>query len=110
MTARRYPYPEMEREAGVCIMKEFVSTVTRKGQVTIPIAIRKHLGVGTPDKVSFVLDDDGQVELKPARLTLGALRGVVPPLPGRQATDFEDQIEEALQDEADRIVRALRSR
>ena len=88
-------------------MKEFVSTVTRKGQVTIPVAIRKHLGVGTPDKVAFVLDDTGQVALKPAPRSLRSFRGILAPLPGRQTIDFDDQIEEAMADEADRIVRAL---
>lgn len=91
-------------------MREFVSSVTSKGQVTIPSAIRRHLGVGTPDKIAFVLDDDGQVALRPARLTLQALRSVVPPIPGHSAADFEDQIEEALEEEAQRIRREVQGR
>jgi AbrB family looped-hinge helix DNA binding protein len=85
-------------------MKQFVSSVTRKGQVTIPAAVRNHLGVGTPDKITFVLKDDGGVALKAATLTVRDLKGIVPALPGRTSDDFEDQIEEAMEEEATRIV------
>lgn len=85
-------------------MKEVVASITRKGQVTIPAEVRHHLGVGTPDKVAFVLAAAGEVTLRPAPLTLRALRGIVQPLPGRETTDFEDQIEEAMDEEAARIV------
>lgn len=88
-------------------MKQIVSAVTSKGQVTIPREVRQRLGVGTPDKVVFVLDDD-EVRLKSAELTLESLYGSIKPLPGRESVDFEDQIEEAMDDEADRIVHDLK--
>lgn len=91
-------------------MRQFVSSVTSKGQVTIPVAIRKHLGVGTPDKITFVVEDDGRVALQPAKFTLRELRGIVPAIPGRTTTDFDDQIEEAMEDEAARIVEEMRAR
>jgi hypothetical protein len=34
-----------------CYMREIVSTITSKGQVTIPAEIRKQLGVTTGDKL-----------------------------------------------------------
>lgn len=37
------------------------STMTSKGQVTIPIEIRKELGLETGDKVSFRKSDQGVV-------------------------------------------------
>lgn len=90
-------------------MKEIVSTVTRKAQVTIPREVRRQLGVQTPDKVAIVLDDAG-VRLKSAAVPLKTLYGSVPPLPGRetvdfedQIVDFEDQIEEAMEEAADQI-------
>jgi len=91
-------------------VREFVSSVTSKGQVTIPAVVRKHLGVGAPDKITFVLSDDGQVALRPAKLTLRELRGIVPAIPGRHSNDFEDQIEEAMEDEAARIVSGMTGR
>jgi AbrB family looped-hinge helix DNA binding protein len=35
------------------------STITSKGQVTIPAAMRKRLGLEPGDQVGFILDDDG---------------------------------------------------
>jgi AbrB family looped-hinge helix DNA binding protein len=89
-------------------MREFVSTITSRGQVTVPVEIRRRLRLDTPDKISFVLDDEGNVALRKAKLSVADLRGIVPPLPGRTSDDFEEQIEEAMEDEAARIVASLR--
>jgi AbrB family looped-hinge helix DNA binding protein len=92
-------------------MIEIVSAVTRKGQVTIPRRVRQHLGIATPDQVAFVLEPDRSVRLVPAKKTLESVFGSVPALTDRPETvDFEDQIEEAMQAEADRIVRSLERR
>jgi antitoxin PrlF len=57
-------------------MKEVLSTISSKGQVTIPAEIRKHLGVGTRDKIAFVLEQDGEVKLKaPTYRSVASLRG-----------------------------------
>lgn len=45
-------------------MKEIISTLTSKGQVTIPAEVRRHLGVAQGDKLSFVIADDGRIEVK----------------------------------------------
>jgi len=45
-------------------MKEINSTITSKGQVTIPAEVRRHLGVDKGDKLTFVIDDDGGVALR----------------------------------------------
>ncbi|MGH2409739.1 MAG: AbrB/MazE/SpoVT family DNA-binding domain-containing protein [Chloroflexota bacterium] len=39
-------------------MKEQVGVVTRKGQVTLPAAIRRSLGLRQGDKVAFRLEGD----------------------------------------------------
>ena len=39
------------------------STVTTKGQVTIPVSIRSRLGIGQGDAVEFELAQDGRVVL-----------------------------------------------
>jgi antitoxin PrlF len=89
-------------------MREYVSSVTIKGQVTLPIAIRKHLGVGAPDRVAFVVEEDGRVALRPVELTAETLAGIMPALPDRDTDDFDVLIEEAMDDEADRIIAELR--
>ena len=41
------------------------ATLTTKGQVTIPKEVREHLGVDTGDRLSFVVQRDGTVIVKP---------------------------------------------
>ena len=53
------------------------STITKKGQVTIPKAIREHLGVKPGDRVKFFRMRNGTVVILPT-LPVTALKGVVP--------------------------------
>ncbi len=46
-------------------MKEVVSTMTSKGQLTVPVEVRRKLGLKQGDKVVFQLKDD-EVTLAPA--------------------------------------------
>ena len=41
-----------------------VATMTSKGQVTIPVEVRKQLGLGQGDRVEFTLED-GAAVLRP---------------------------------------------
>lgn len=43
----------------------YLSTITQKGQATIPAAIRKNLGVNPGDQIIFVKEDNKTV-VKPA--------------------------------------------
>jgi AbrB family looped-hinge helix DNA binding protein len=74
-------------------MKEIVSTITSKGQVTIPAEVRRHLGVAQGDKLSFVIDDTGTVELHVPRYpTVASLRGRVATLPREMRYDEMKEI------------------
>jgi AbrB family looped-hinge helix DNA binding protein len=75
-------------------MKEHVSTISSKGQVTIPAEVRKKLDVAASDKVTFVITDEGKVELRPARFTLESVLGSLPALPD-ESVDLDQEIEEA---------------
>lgn len=44
-----------------------VSKVTSKGQITMPVEIRKLLGLKTGDKVAFYIDENGTVTVMNAR-------------------------------------------
>lgn len=46
-------------------MSAFSSTVTQKGQVTIPKNMRDSLRLMTGDKVEFVLNGQGEIVIKP---------------------------------------------
>lgn len=41
------------------------STISSKGQITVPLEVRKRLGVKTGDRVEFVMDD-GKITIRPA--------------------------------------------
>lgn len=57
-------------------MKEIISSITSKGQVTIPVEIRDYLGLNANDKVAFIIDDNGAVRLKVPRYPdVRSLRG-----------------------------------
>ena len=56
--------------------KQIISTVTSKGQVTIPAEVRKHLGVKTRDKIMFIVEETGVVRLSiPHYPDISSLRG-----------------------------------
>lgn len=52
------------------------SSLTTKGQTTIPKAIREHLGLKAGDRVKFFVHPDGSVVILPKRPASG-LRGIV---------------------------------
>lgn len=84
-------------------MKELLSVVTRKGQITLPVAIRRSLGIREGDKVALSLDesDQARVILRPVRsvaeLTFGAVT------PRKRPEDFQElrqRFEEGIAEEA----------
>lgn len=44
-----------------------VTTLSSKGQVTIPVKIRKHLGIAPKDKVVFAIESGGNVKVTQAK-------------------------------------------
>ncbi len=59
--------------------REYISTITSKGQVTIPAAVRRALGVDTADKLVFRIVG-GKVEIEPLPMSLDDAFGSVKPL------------------------------
>lgn len=87
-------------------MRRFVSTISSKGQVTIPADIRRKLGVKATDQITFVLTDDERVEIRPVRYTLESVFGSVKALPN-ESLDLEREIEEATDEAVARKMRRL---
>ena len=86
-------------------MQEIVSTITSKGQVTIPAAVRRHLGVDTHDKIAFILEDDGVVRLSvPHFPTIDSLRGIAGSLP--RSMSWQEVEEIAQEEHADDVARS----
>lgn len=53
------------------------ATLTTKGQVTIPKAVRTHLKLDTGARVDFIIGDDGTVVLKPVTHHVRELAGLL---------------------------------
>jgi len=53
------------------------STMSSKGQTVIPKAIRERLGLQPGDALDFVVQDDGDVVLRPALEDVRRLKGVL---------------------------------
>jgi AbrB family looped-hinge helix DNA binding protein len=53
------------------------TTVTSKGQVTIPKRIREFLRVKSGDRLDFDIDARGSVVVRPAGTDLAALKGLL---------------------------------
>lgn len=62
-------------------MKELETTLTQKGQVTIPVEIRSRLGLKPKDKVRFEVEGD-EVKIKPAPSRIARHFGAVA-VPGK---------------------------
>ena len=74
------------------------SIIGRGGQTTVPAQVRRKLGVGLGDRISYVIGDDGCVRIeKPTYPTVESLRGIAGTLP--KPLPWEEMVEIAL-DEA----------
>jgi len=65
------------------------STITSKGQITLPKEIREHLHVSTGDGLDFIVAEDGSVVVQPVRSRLDELRGMLH-RKGRRAVSVEE--------------------
>lgn len=55
-----------------------ITTMTRKGQVTVPKHVRDELGLKPCDKIDIVLDGEGGARLRKVRPPLRELMGNLP--------------------------------
>ena len=53
------------------------STLTSKGQTTIPKDVRKRLNLHPGDRLEFVIDEDGRVLVLPASVDASELAGIL---------------------------------
>ena len=83
-------------------MEEFMSSVSLKGQVTIPVKIRERLDIHPRDKVTFILDDD-HVQIIAARVSLDSLYRSVPAL--KQPLSDEEMTTIAAEEHALHVIR-----
>ena len=68
------------------------ATMTTKGQVTIPKEVREHLGVEPGDRLSFVVQEDGTVIVKPITRHVRELGGLLQ-RPGKRPVSVNEMDE-----------------
>ncbi|UIJ96494.1 AbrB/MazE/SpoVT family DNA-binding domain-containing protein [Sinorhizobium meliloti] len=54
------------------------STITSKGQITIPAKVRTDMGLSAGDRVDFIRMEDGHYAVVPASHSIRSLKGIVP--------------------------------
>ncbi len=83
------------------MLKEHMLRLTSKGQVTVPVEVRKKLGIKPGEAIVFRILDD-RIELDRAPMSLEEAFGSVQPL--HQPEDFEARGREAWEEHAQRVV------
>lgn len=81
---------------------KYSSSISSKGQVTVPQEIRKRLGVSAGDRIDFVIEGERTV-IRPSRLNdnpFAKYRGVLGSFPGGEK-GIKDWIDEMRSDEDD---------
>ncbi len=53
------------------------STITSKGQTTVPKEIRDFLQLNPGDQIDFIIESDGRVLIQPATITVQELKGIL---------------------------------
>ena len=86
-------------------MKQVIATLTQRSQVTVPIEVRRVLGLKPRDKVAFTIED-GEVLLTPASFSLESAYGSVQP--SGKPEDFSDLSRASKAAKAEKTVRELR--
>jgi AbrB family looped-hinge helix DNA binding protein len=67
------------------------STLTRKGQTTIPLKVRNHLKLRAGDKIEFVIQRDGKVMVAPKNVDIRDLAGILGPARRRLTIEQMDE-------------------
>jgi antitoxin PrlF len=88
------------------MMREFVTTITQRGQVTIPAEVRRLLGAKPRDKIAFRVEGD-IVRLVPVEFTLEQVFGSVTPL--QRPEDFDELSRRAKDEKAKQTLREMQS-
>lgn len=76
------------------------STLTTKGQITLPKEVRKKLNLKPGDRIDFEIAEGGEVRLHPLRGDLRSLKGFLKQ-PGRKPVSLEE-MEDAIRNRAGR--------
>ena len=74
------------------------ATLTSKGQITLPKAVRDHLKLEIGQRVEFLIAADGSVTVWPVSADVTSLKSLLPP-PGKSLT--LDEIDQVIRNRVD---------
>ncbi len=83
------------------------STITSEGEIRLPEEVREHLHLAAGDRVEFLIDCTGKVELRPVAVPIQSLFGILHQ-PGMRAVSVEEMNEGVAQFHAAENERILR--
>ena len=89
--------------------RRFTAKVTSKGQLTLPIEVRRTPGIEPGDRVSIVVDDGAGARLHRIEHPVDSVRGLIPAPRWLAGRDLDEMIEEATLAHADEVVRRMRA-
>ncbi|MEM9481241.1 MAG: AbrB/MazE/SpoVT family DNA-binding domain-containing protein [Verrucomicrobiota bacterium] len=79
------------------------STISSKGQTTIPVEVQRKLGVRPGDKLQYFFEEDGTVSLLPKTASISDLRGILPkPERALSVEEMEDGLAESAAERMER--------
>lgn len=85
-------------------MRVVTATITGKGQVTIPVDVRRHLGIQEGDRIEFFVREDGCVQVRRAKYpTVTSLRGAAASL--KEPKTWEEIENSAREERVEAILR-----
>ncbi len=85
--------------------EEYIRRLTTKGQVTVPVEIRRRLGVKPHDQIAFRVTGN-RVELQPAIMTLESTFGAVKSR--KRPEDFKELRDAAIEEHARKVAGELK--
>ena len=88
-------------------MQHYYTTLTERGQVTLPSEIRRKLGVRPKQKVHFEVDGDS-IRIVPSEFTLESIRGMAPPL--SEPKSIEEILDLAAEEHARHVIDEMTNR
>ena len=69
-----------------------LSTLTSKGQLTVPKTIREYLQIDSGDKIEFIIDEVGHVIISPKTLKIENIYGIIKRKKGITVEDMNNSI------------------
>jgi AbrB family looped-hinge helix DNA binding protein len=80
-----------------------VATVTSKGQITIPVDLRRRFNIKTGTRIDFFVNEAGHIELWPKTVNLADLAGYLAPYYSGPPISIEEMNEAVMRAVADHV-------